>query len=65
MLPEEYDPSSPIGKSWRASFNAHTREEAEQAMRAQGLGWSWLEGGAVRTVTKPMAALLTHEGNGR
>ena len=65
VLPEEYDPSSPIGKSWRASFNADTREEAEQAMRTQGLDWSWLEGGAVRTVTKPMAALVTHEGNGR
>ena len=65
VLPEEYDPSSPIGKSWKASFAARTREEAEVAMAAQGLEWSWLSDGSVRTVTKPLSALATHQGTGK
>ena len=65
VLPEEHDPSSPIGKSWKASFEAETREEAEAAMAAQGTGWEWLPDGAVHTVTKPMAALLPHPATGK
>lgn len=65
-LPREADPSSPIGKPWTESFNATTRAEAEAAMRAAGTEWTWLEpSGDVRTVTKPMAALVTHEATGR
>ncbi|KAL3918767.1 MAG: hypothetical protein SGPRY_005885, partial [Prymnesium sp.] len=39
------DLASPIGKSWRSSFEAETREQAEQAMRRAGVTWRWLENG--------------------
>ena len=64
-LPEEDDTTSPIGKSWKSSFAAATREQAEAAMAAAGMTWTWLPNGDVRTVTKPMAALVRHEGTGR
>lgn len=64
VLPEEDDPSSPIGKSWKTAFKADTREAAEAAMRAEGTSWTWLADGSVHTVTKPMAALVTHHRTG-
>ena len=35
VLPEEHDPTSPIGKPWTACFNTSSREEAEIEMAAQ------------------------------
>ena len=64
-LPLEHDPSSPIGKSWRAAFNATTREEAEAAMTAAGTSWTWLPSGDVRTVTKRLPALVMHAKTGQ
>ena len=61
-MPEAEDRSSPIGKSWRASFDAQNRLQAEAAMKADGTEWTWLENGDLRTVTKPMAALVRGEG---
>jgi hypothetical protein len=64
VLPDEDDPSSPIGKSWRSSFGA-TRAEAEAAMTAAGTSWEWLSEGGVRTVTKAMPAIVLHGTTGR
>jgi len=50
VLPEEHDPTSPIGKPWTACFNTSSRAEAEREMAAQGTEWSWLEDGSVRTL---------------
>lgn len=40
-LPAQDDPLSPIGKSWRTSFNTDTRQGAEAAMAAAGTTWRW------------------------
>jgi hypothetical protein len=32
VAPEENDPSSALGRSWKASFGVNTREEAEVEM---------------------------------
>ena len=65
VLPEQDDPSSPIGKSWRTAYDATTREEAEIKMREAGVTWEWLQNGELRTVTKAMPALVEHEASGR
>ena len=65
ILPEETDLTSPLGKSWKATFNVNTREDAEAAMRAAGVEWEWREGGDLKTISKPMAALITNKANGR
>ena len=64
-LPEHDDPSSPLGKGWRASYMANSREEAEAAMEAAGIEYTWLDGGDVRTVTPRMPALVHHDATGR
>lgn len=51
VMPEENDPSSAIGRSWKATFNASTRAEAEAAMRKIGTTWEWLPNGDLRTTT--------------
>ena len=33
VAPEENDPSSALGRSWKASFGATTKEEAEAKMK--------------------------------
>ena len=42
-----------------------TRHQAEAALAALGSSWDWLPGEMLRTVTKPMAALLTETRGGR
>ena len=42
-----------------------TRYQAEAALAALGSSWDWLPGEMLRTVTKPMAALLTEARGGR
>eukprot|EP00966_Prymnesium_polylepis_P006791 156541-Prymnesium_polylepis.1 len=61
VMPEVEDRSSPIGKSWKASFDASTRQEAEAAMAEVGTTWEWYENGDVRTETKAMPALVVDE----
>lgn len=65
VLPEKHDPTSPIGKPWTACFETSSRAEAEREMAAQGIEWSWLADGGVRTVTKPLPALVVHQGTGQ
>merc|ERR1712139_274753 len=52
--------SSPLGRSWNVTFDATTREEAEQAMLKQGYAsWEWQENGDLSTTTVVQPALAT------
>jgi len=71
-LPEIDDPNSPIGKSWKKSFEAETREEAEAVMREAGTSFTWSlsttqdEGSYdVKTVSAPRTAIKLHQNSGR
>lgn len=59
VMPDEDDDSSPIGRSWRATFQAQDRAHAEDVMRAAGMEWRWLEGGDLWTITRPLPAIRT------
>ena len=65
VMPPVTDPGSALGKSWKNSLRVETAAEAEAALTGFGSTWAWLPGGMLRTVTKPMAALLVEERTGR
>lgn len=64
-LPAQDDPLSPIGKSWRTSFNTDTRQGAEAAMAAAGTTWRWHGNGDLYTETKQMPALVVDGRSGK
>lgn len=59
VLPEDDDPTSAIGRSWRSTYGVETRAEAEARMAEMGTSWEWLPEGELRTVTKPLPAVRT------
>merc|ERR1719401_3134538 len=64
-MPEVTDTTSAQGRSWKETYNAATRQEAEVAMRAQGTSFEWLPNGDCRTVTAALPALRTDSRTGR
>lgn len=65
VAPEEDDPTSALGRSWKSTFKAGTREEAEERMRADGFTWEWLPNGDLKTVSAPLQAVKPHPLTGR
>lgn len=58
VCPEENDPTSALGRSWKASFNnAQTHEQAEAEMAKQGTTCEWLPNGDCKTVTQTLPAV--------
>jgi len=57
VLSEHDDAASAQGRGWRSTYGA-TRDEAEAAMRATGVGsWEWLpDGSSLRTETAALPA---------
>jgi len=65
IMPPVTDPSSALGKSWRHSLRVESEAEAEAKLAELESTWTWLPGGMLRTVTKPMPAVLREERTGR
>jgi hypothetical protein len=65
VMPEETDPSSALGKSWRVSLGVQTREQAKDKLRASATEFSWLPGNFLRTVSRVGPALVDDELSGR
>ena len=63
VMPEEDDPTSAIGRSWKSTFLTHDRREAEEKMKALGTTWEWLADGSVRTVSAVVPAIRTDKRN--
>jgi alpha-ketoglutarate-dependent taurine dioxygenase len=59
VMPAQDDDSSPIGRSWRATFQADAREQAEGVMREAGMQWEWLDSGDLWTITRALPAIRT------
>jgi len=64
ILPEENDNESAIGRGWKSTFNATTREEAEEACRKLGNTWEWTPEGYMKTITKVLPAMKTYPEKG-
>lgn len=57
VLPPDDDPASGLGRSWRSTFRAAGREEAEARMRRLGYAWEWLPDGCLRATTPALPAV--------
>lgn len=57
VMPEVDDPSSSIGRSWKATFQVDSRVDAEAVMRQLGTRWKWLEDGNLKTITATVPAI--------
>ena len=64
VMPDQDDCSSPIGRSWRSTFQTESKEEAEQRMREVGMTWTWLPDGSLDTLTAPLKAIRTDKRTG-
>mmetsp|Transcript_36827 Transcript_36827/g.95372 ORF Transcript_36827/g.95372 Transcript_36827/m.95372 type:complete len:675 (-) Transcript_36827:23-2047(-) len=65
ILPEEDDPTSAIGRSWKSTFLVQTKEEVEAKMKELGTEWEWMENGNLKTITKVVPAVRLDERSGK
>ena len=65
IMPDYDDPNSPIGRSWRSTFQTDDRETAESRMRTAGMEWHWRANGDLETITGRLPAIRTDERSGR
>lgn len=57
-LPAQDDPSSPIGRSYKNTWNVSTKDELEEKLREQeGCEWEWQPDGSVRVTTEAVPAI--------
>jgi hypothetical protein len=57
VMPGESDPNSGMGRSWRSTFRAVTRDEAEARMATLGYSWEWQSDGSLRATTPVLPAV--------
>lgn len=60
VLPPVDDAWSPIGRSWRSTFQCETREAAEAAMDDAGMEWEWRAGGDLLWTRTPALPAFRH-----
>jgi alpha-ketoglutarate-dependent taurine dioxygenase len=53
------DAGSSMGRSWRSTFRATTRAEAEDRLRRLGYSWQWLDHDALQVTTHALPAVRT------
>jgi hypothetical protein len=57
-LPAEDDPSSPIGRSYKNTWNVSSEAELDEKLsKIDGCEWEWLPDGSVRVTTEPVPAI--------
>jgi hypothetical protein len=64
VMPPDNDPKSGMGRSWKSTLRAETREEAEARLREIGYDWEWLSDGCLRATT-PVLPAVRDLGDGR
>jgi alpha-ketoglutarate-dependent taurine dioxygenase len=57
VMPAEQDPVSGMGRSWKSTFRAGDRTQAEERMRRLGYTWEWLPDGSLRATTPVLPAV--------
>jgi hypothetical protein len=64
VMPAANDPKSGMGRSWKSTLRAETREEAEDRLREIEYDWEWLPDGCLRATT-PILPAVRDLGDGR
>jgi alpha-ketoglutarate-dependent taurine dioxygenase len=65
FMPAETDTNSAIGRSWKDTFQAQTREECEAKLQEHGMSWAWQENDLLRTESKTLPAIRFDEETGQ
>ena len=58
VMPAENDPKSGMGRSWKSTLRAETREDAESRLKELGYDWEWLPDGSLRATTPVLPAVF-------
>ena len=61
VMPFETDTKSAIGRSWKETFQCHTKQDAEKIMTELGTEWEWLENDNLKTTTAVLPAVRFDE----
>jgi len=64
VLPDEDDPDSALGRSWRSTLGVATRERAEAKLRSLGYTWEWRDDGCL-CATSPTLPAVHRDESGR
>ena len=57
VMPAANDAGSGMGRSWRSTLRAETRDEAERKLRELGYSWEWLADWSLRATTPVLPAV--------
>lgn len=57
VMPQDADLQSGMGRSWKDTFRAVDRHEAEQRMTELGYAWEWQSDGSLRATTPVLQAV--------
>jgi hypothetical protein len=57
VMPSDNDPKSGMGRSWKSTLRAESRDEAEQRLRDINYSWEWLADGCLRAITPVLPAV--------
>ena len=64
VMPAEDDASSGMGRSWRSTLAAESRDAAETRLAGLGYSWEWIDDGSLRATT-PVLQAVRELSNGR
>jgi hypothetical protein len=64
VMPADNDTKSGMGRSWKSTLRAETREQAEARLRDIEYDWEWLPGDCLRATT-PVLPAVRDLGDGR
>jgi len=56
-MPAENDAASGMGRSWRSTWQAESKEDAQRRMAQLNYTWEWLEDGCLRATTPTLPAV--------
>jgi len=57
-------PDSPLGRGWKSTFSATTKEEAEDKLRKKNYSWEWSENDVLREITPILPAVRVDDRTG-
>jgi alpha-ketoglutarate-dependent taurine dioxygenase len=58
VMPENNDPNSGMGRSWKSTLEVDARAAAEARLRELNYSWEWLADGCLKATTPPLPAVM-------
>ncbi|HIG28339.1 MAG TPA: SyrP protein [Verrucomicrobiales bacterium] len=58
IMPDENDPESGLGRSWRSTLGVEDRDGAENRLRDLNYSWQWLEDECLKVTTPQLPAVM-------